>query len=213
MPVRRRRGLRRRGRGVRQGGQGGGSQGPLPRRASGRGGGGACARPESTTSSSPAATRSRPSKASIGASRPEAKREGPHDPNSRFHPHALRRRLDLARSGRDARMDDARGDRRQVALRPRRPRRARFLARLAGPSALSARALSDDVCQPAVDGAPVRRLFDRRGVERLLSRQSRRRPEGTLRRLRPRDPSRLRFRPSARRRRRRHGRGRDRLDL
>ena len=48
--------------------------------------------------------------------------------------------------------------------------------------------------------------------ERLLPAQPRRRPEGPLRRLRPADPSRLRFRRSARRRRCRHGRRRDRLD-
>ena len=43
--------------------------------------------------------------------------------------------------------------------------------------------------------------------------QSRRRAEGPVGRLRSRHPSRLRFRPSARRRRRRHGGRRDRLDL
>ena len=66
---------------------------------------------------------------------------------------------------------------------------------------------------PALDRAPIRRLLDGRGFQRLLPPQPRGRPEGPVGRVRSRDPSRLRLRPSARRRRRRHGRRRDRLDL
>ena len=66
---------------------------------------------------------------------------------------------------------------------------------------------------PALDDPPICRLLDGRGLQRLLPAQSRGRPEGPVGRLRSRHPSRLRFRPSARRRRRRHGGRRDRLDL
>ena len=55
-------------------------------------------------------------------------------------------------------------------------------------------------------------LLHRRGVERVLPAQPRRRPEGPVGRVRPRHPPRLRQRPPARRRRRRHGRRGDRLD-
>ena len=47
--------------------------------------------------------------------------------------------------------------------------------------------LSNHVRQPALDVAPVRWFLDGRGVERVLSRQSRGRPEGPLRRFRSRD--------------------------
>jgi hypothetical protein len=61
----------------------------------------------------------------------------------------------------------------------------------------SARPLPDHVRRPAVDHPPVRRLLHGRRFQRLLPPQSRRRAEGPLRRLRPADPPRLRFRPSA----------------
>ncbi len=61
-----------------------------------------------------------------------------------------------------------------------------------------------------VDDPPICRLLDRRGIQRLLSPQPRRRAEGPLGRLRSRHPPRLRQRQSARRRRRRHGGRRDR---
>ena len=77
--------------------------------------------------------------------------------------------------------------------------------------AVHARALCHDVRRPALDDPPICRLLDRRGVERLLPPQPRRRAEGPVGRLRSRHPSRLRQRPSARRRRRRQGRRRDRL--
>ena len=77
------------------------------------------------------------------------------------------------------------------AVRPRRPRH--------------------DVREPALDDPPVRRLLDRRGVERLLPGQPRRRADGPVGGVRPRHPPRLRQRPPTRRRRRRQGRRRDRL--
>ena len=77
--------------------------------------------------------------------------------------------------------------------------------------ALSARAARDDVRQPAVDDPAIFRVLDRRGVEPLLPRQSGGRADGAVDRLRSRDPSRLRQRPSARRRRCRQGRRGDRL--
>ena len=55
-------------------------------------------------------------------------------------------------------------------------------------------------------------LLHRRGVQRLLPPQPRRRAEGPVGRLRPGHPPRLRQRPPARGRRRRHGRRGDRLD-
>ena len=91
--------------------------------------------------------------------------------------------------------------------RPRLPRRD------AGRRALSPRPLPHHVCAAALDGPPIFRLLDGRGLERLLSPQSRRRPAGRVHRLRPRHPSRLRLRPSARHRRCRHGGRRHQFDL
>ncbi len=88
-----------------------------------------------------------------------------------------------------------------------------FLDTIPGIAAVPARPVPDDVRHPAVDHPAVRRLLHRRGVQRLLPAQPRRRPEGPVGRLRPGDPPRLRQRPPARRRRRRHGRRGDRLDL
>ena len=68
------------------------------------------------------------------------------------------------------------------------------------------------VTQPWTD-PPICRLLHGRGLQRLLPAQPRRRAEGPVGRLRSRHPSRLRLRPSARRRRCRHGGRRDRLDL
>ncbi len=62
-----------------------------------------------------------------------------------------------------------------------------------------------------MDHPAVRRILDGRGVERLLSTKPRRRPDGALGRLRPRDPPGLRLRPSPGRRRRRQGGSRHRL--
>ena len=138
--------------------------------------------------------------------------KGPHERDPRLHHHRLRTRSGRARSGTVRRaLDDAGGHSGEVRLRPRRPGRARLPRHLSGPAALPARALSDDVRQPALDGPAICRLLHGRGFERLLPPQPRRRPEGPLRRLRPRNPSRLRFRSSARFGRCRHGRGRDRF--
>ena len=64
-----------------------------------------------------------------------------------------------------------------------------------------------------MDHPAICRFLHRRGFQRLLPAQSRRRAEGAFDRLRSRHPSRLRLRSPARRRRRRHGRRRDQLDL
>ena len=84
-----------------------------------------------------------------------------------------------------------------IAVKPRYGAEDRdgidFLDTYPGPAALSARPLPDDVRQPALDGAAVRRLLDGRGFERLLPPQPRGRAEGPLGRLRPRDPPRLRL--------------------
>ena len=92
--------------------------------------------------------------------------------------------------------------------RPHGPALSRHLS---GPAALSARPLPDHVCPAALDDPAICRLLHGRGLERLLPPQSRRRPEGPVGRLRSRHASRLRQRPSARRRRCRHGRRRDRF--
>ena len=109
-------------------------------------------------------------------------------------------------------MVDAGRHRRPARLHRRRPRGHRLPRHLPGPRPVPARPVPDDVREPAVDDPPVRRVLDRRGVQRLLPAQPRRRPEGPVDRVRPRDPPRLRQRPPARRRRRRHGRRGDRLD-
>ncbi len=69
---------------------------------------------------------------------------------------------------------------------------------LPGHRPVSARPVPDDVRQPALDDPSVRRLLHCGGVQRLLPAQSRGRPEGPVRRLRPAHPSRLRQRPPAR---------------
>ncbi len=98
------------------------------------------------------------------------------------------------------------GHRDPAGLRPERPRGPRRARHLAGPQPVPARALPDDVHHPAVDDPAVRRLLDRRGVQRVLPAQPGGRAEGAQRRLRPRHPPRLRLRPPAGARRRRHGR-------
>ena len=95
----------------------------------------------------------------------------------------------------------------------RGPRRARLPRHLSGHRALPARPLPHHVRQPALDRAPICRLLHGRGFERLLPPQPRGRPEGPLGRLRPRHPSRLRFRPSARLGRCGHGGCRHRFHL
>ncbi len=101
-----------------------------------------------------------------------------------------------ARGGRDVGV--AGGHRHPADLRPRAPRGPRRAGHLPGPRAVPPRALPDDVHHPALDHPPVRRLLDRRGVQRLLPPQPGGRPEGPLGRLRPRHPPRLRLRPPAR---------------
>ena len=95
------------------------------------------------------------------------------------------------------------------AGRRRRPRLRRRLARASRPFLRGP--YPTHVRHQPVDHPSVCGLFHRRGVQRLLSPQPRRRPDGPLGRLRPRHPPRLRLRPSARHRRRRHGRRRHRL--
>ncbi len=109
-------------------------------------------------------------------------------------------------------MGDAGGHRRPAAVHDRRPGRAGLPRDLSGHPAVPARAVSDDVHDPAVDGASVRGLLHRLGVERVLPAQPRGGPEGPVGRVRPAHAPRLRLRPPAGARRRRHGRGGDRLD-
>ncbi len=105
------------------------------------------------------------------------------------------------------------GHRHPPGVRPRRARGTRRARHVAGAQPVPAGAVPDDVHHPAVDDPSVRRVLDRRGLQRVLPAQPRRRPEGPVRRVRPGHPPRLRLRPPAGPRRRRHGRGRDRLDL
>ncbi len=88
-----------------------------------------------------------------------------------------------------------------------------FLRHVPGHQAVPARAVPDDVRQPAVDDPPVRGLLHRGRVQRLLPAQPGDGAEGPVDRVRPADAPRLRQRQPARHRRRRHGRRRDRLDL
>ena len=180
-------------------------------RRPGRQAGGAHRRPTWTTRAPWGSTRS--------ASWPGSERSSPDE-----HPEELRRReprcVDglvrppprVDRRGQRA-VEQPGGDRRPPGLRPRAPRGPRRPRHVAGPRAVPARALPDDVHHPAVDDPAVRRLLDRRGVQRVLPPQPRGGPEGPARRLRPRHPPRLRLRPPARARRRRHGGRGDRLDL
>ena len=108
----------------------------------------------------------------------------------KLHPPRRRRRA-LADAGRIAG---------QGSLWPRGPRRARLPRHLSGRRALSARPLPDHVRQPALDDPPICRVLHGGGVQRLLPPQPAAGPEGPVGRLRSRHPSRLRFRPSARRR-------------
>ena len=92
-------------------------------------------------------------------------------------------------------------------LRPRRRRRPRLHPRPARHRPLCPRPLSDHVCRQPLDHPPVCRLLDRRGLQRLLPPQPRRRSEGAVDRLRSGHAPGLRFRPPAGEGRRRHGRG------
>ena len=58
-------------------------------------------------------------------------------------------------------------------------------------AAVRARAVSDDVCQPAVDHPPVRRVLHRRGLQRVLPAQPGRGSEGPVGGVRPGHPPRL----------------------
>ena len=82
------------------------------------------------------------------------------------------------RRGVDRTLAVARGHRDQAALHGPRPRGSRRARHLPGAGAVPARSLPDDVHDPAVDDPAVRRLLHRRGVQRVLPAQPRRRPEG-----------------------------------
>ncbi len=111
------------------------------------------------------------------------------------------RRQGIARQEACAR--DGRANYAEYRLRARR--RGRYRQRLSRPAAVHSRPLRDHVRRAPVDHPPVRRLLDRRRIQRLLPPQPRRGAEGALRRLRPRHPPRLRQRQSARRWGRGHG--------
>ena len=110
-------------------------------------------------------------------------------------------------------MAHARRDRGEAGLRPRRRQGPRLSRHLSRHRAISARPLPRNVCHAALDHPAICRLLHRRGFQRLLPKESRRRAEGPFRCVRPRDPPRLRQRPSARARRRRHGGRGDRFHL
>ena len=101
----------------------------------------------------------------------------------------------------------------EVDAHRRRYGRPRFPRRFPRHRPLWPRPLSDHVHQPALDDPPVRRVLNRRGFQRLLPSQPRRRSKGPLGRLRSCHPPRLRLGSPARDRRCRHGRRRDRLHL
>ncbi len=79
----------------------------------------------------------------------------------------------------------------QARLQRSRSRRHRFPRDLARHRALSARPLPHDVCQPALDHPAICRVLHGGRFQRVLSPQSRRRPEGPVGRVRSRHPSRL----------------------
>ena len=103
---------------------------------------------------------------------------------------------------------DTRGHQRRLALRAFRPCRHRLARQLSRPAAVRARPLSHHVHDAALDHPAICRLLNGRGIQRLLPPQPGGRSEGAVDRVRPRDPSRLRQRPSAGGGRCRHGRGR-----
>ncbi len=109
------------------------------------------------------------------------------------------------------RMADRGRHRDQAGLHRRRSCGMRASRHVPGLSAVRSRSLQFHVCDAALDGAAIRRILHRRGVQRLLQAQHGDGSEGPQHRLRPADPSRLRQRQSARARRRRHGGCGDRL--
>ena len=114
-------------------------------------------------------------------------------------------------AGRQPRVARAGGHPGQAAVHGRRrpgPPLRGYAARI---RAVRPRPAADDVRAAAVDHPPVRGILDGGGVERVLPAQSQGRRAGRFRRLRSRDPPRLRLRPPACRRRRGQGRGRRRL--
>ena len=130
--------------------------------------------------------------------------------HSRLHQDSLRSREREALGVGAAPLVDARGRRGEESLWSLGHRRPRLRRLLSGRRAFRARPLPHHVCRPALDDPAIRRLLHRRGLQRLLSPQSRGGPEGPLDRFRSRDASRLRFGSSSRFRRRRHGRSRHR---
>ena len=107
-------------------------------------------------------------------------------------------------------MADGRAHPRQGRLYGRRPRRHGAPELHGRHRTVPARSLFDDVRDASVDHPPVRRILDRRGVQRILPPQPRRRTERSVGGLRPGNAPRLRRRPSARGGRRGQGR---RVDL
>ena len=103
----------------------------------------------------------------------------------------------------------ARRLRREAALHGRGPRRFRGCADSAGPRPVPPGRARDDVCGPALDRPPIRRLLDGGRVQRILSQEPRCGADGPLGRFRSGDASRLRQRSSARGGRRGQGRRRD----
>ncbi len=94
---------------------------------------------------------------------------------------------------------------RKKRLRPGRSGRGRTSRLHCGHSAVFARAVRDHVPHASVDHPAVRRLFHRRGKQRVLPPQSCSRTKGPFRGLRSADAPRLRLGSPARRRRCRQG--------
>ena len=106
-----------------------------------------------------------------------------------------RRKAIEARAGAPRALRDVvghRGPRPVHARRHRRPRRGSG-PRAAGRAAVHPRRPGDDVPQPAVDDAPVRRLLDRAGDEQALPLPPRAGPDRPVGRVRPADPDGLRL--------------------
>ena len=129
--------------------------------------------------------------------RPPARRVRDERRPRLHHPRPRRRPARRRPGARGRAVADPGADPGQAALHRGRPRRARLPRHRAGRPALPARPVPDDVHHPAVDHPAVRRVLHRRGVQRVLPAQPRRRPEGPVGRLRPRHPPRLRLRPPA----------------
>ena len=126
---------------------------------------------------------------------------------------AFAKHIACGAGGRRRSLDHAGRHRGEAGVRAGRRERPRLPRHLSRHRALPARPLPRHVRHAALDHPAICRLLHRRGFQRLLPPEPGRRAEGPFRRVRSRDPPRLRQRSSARARRRRHGRRGDRFHL